>query len=104
MLLGRGIFEIKNTILFVAFDFEEYIPEYETSLSGSRDFVKNLTTYLANTKGTVNGALIMETIINHNCTQGKENGFVLGVRQRSVRHEKTSVLSMLSTKNNSSCN
>lgn len=60
-----------NTILFVAFDFEELTKECEAKRSwqiacGSDAYVKNLTSYLAKTGGTVGGALILETTLNHN--------------------------------------
>ena len=57
--------------MFVAFDFEEWTDECEAKpqwpiACGSDAYVKNLTTYLAKTGGAVGGALILETIVNHN--------------------------------------
>ena len=74
-----------NTIMFVAFDFEEDTPECNIPwpiTCGSRSFVKNLTGYLANTKGTVYGALVLETIINHNTSAGIQ--FIKDHTQRNV--------------------
>ncbi len=60
---------MKNTILFVAFDFEE-----DTVCDircGSNRYVKNITRYLNKTGGTIGGAIILETMLNYNSSSGK---------------------------------
>lgn len=72
---GEARCEVKNTILFVAFDFEEVVPECNIMSwplkfdCGSHSFVKNITSYLRKTGGTINGAIILETMINHNSSK-----------------------------------
>lgn len=58
--------------MFVAFDFEEGVAEcnYDVSCQGSKFFVQNLTSYLNMTGGTVEGALILEMLANHNSSKG----------------------------------
>ena len=53
--------------MFVAFDFEEQ------GLVGSEKFVQNLTMHLQRTNGTINGAFILETTINHNSSAGNND-------------------------------
>ena len=57
--------------MFVAFDFEEDVIVNKLPLPfGSRYFVRNLTKYLKTTGGTVEGALILEMVANHNTSKG----------------------------------
>jgi hypothetical protein len=72
---GNANCAVKNTILFVAFDFEEETDEctvstYRSLFCGSNRFVKNITSYLKKTGGTINGAIILETMLNHNSLSG----------------------------------
>lgn len=69
---GSARCEVSNTILFVAFDFEEKTKECTVAggLCGSNRFVNNVTSYLKKTGGTISGALVLETIINHNTSAG----------------------------------
>lgn len=69
--LGKSGCRFKNTILFVAFDFEEDTAESEHPIPfGSQYFVQNLTEYLSQTGGTVQGAFILEMLANHNASKG----------------------------------
>ena len=71
LILASARCELYNTIMFVAFDFEENQKGCGHGLLGSGKFVQNLTMHLQRTKGTVNGAFILETTINHNSSAGK---------------------------------
>lgn len=68
--VGSARCELNNTIMFVAFDFEEYTSQCNDITCGSRIFVRNLTKHLQHSGGTVNGALVLETILNHNSSAG----------------------------------
>ena len=68
--LGKAHCKFSNTIMFVAFDFEEYYKECNDIRCGSKKFVKNLTKHLQETNGTVNGAFVLETLLNHNTSKG----------------------------------
>ena len=68
--LGKAHCKFNNTIMFVAFDFEERYDECNDIRCGSKQFVNNLTVHLQGTKGTVNGAFVLETILNHNTSKG----------------------------------
>ncbi|XP_028407465.1 uncharacterized protein LOC114530078 [Dendronephthya gigantea] len=60
---------VENTILFVAFDFEELTKECKIPwpiACGSKAYVKNISSYLNETGGTIGGAIILETMLNHN--------------------------------------
>ena len=69
-----------HTLLFVAFDLEEFQPTSNGSCSrtgncsclggkcGSKFFVQNLTQHLNSTGAGFQGALILETILNYNNT------------------------------------
>ena len=67
LILASANCELLNTIMFVAFDFEEQ------GLVGSEKFVQNLTMHLQRTNGTINGAFILETTINHNSSAGNND-------------------------------
>ena len=69
---GKARCTVKNTILFVAFDFEELTAECTISpyLCGSNRFVKNITSYLKETGGIISGAIILDTILNHDFSPG----------------------------------
>ena len=70
-LIGKASCRFKNTVLFVAFDFEEDTAESEHPIPfGSQWFVHNLTEYLRKTGGTVKGALVLEMLANHNKSRG----------------------------------
>ena len=68
---GRTKYNVTNTILFVAFDFEEATPDANVRSwpynfdFGSHAFVTNITSYLSKTGGTIGGAIILETMANH---------------------------------------
>ncbi|CAB4022559.1 Hypothetical predicted protein [Paramuricea clavata] len=70
--IGKARCEVRNTILFVAFDFEENTAGCNVArgLCGSNRYVKNITSYLAKTGGTISGAIILETMLNHNTSAG----------------------------------
>ncbi|XP_028399861.1 uncharacterized protein LOC114523199 [Dendronephthya gigantea] len=71
--IGKSGCRFKNTILFVAFDFEEDTAESEHPIPfGSQYFVQNLTEYLSQTGGTVKGAIILEMLANHNTSKGSQ--------------------------------
>ncbi|CAB3996426.1 Hypothetical predicted protein [Paramuricea clavata] len=70
--IGNSGCSFKNTILFVAFDFEEDTAESEYPIPfGSEYFVRNLTQHLNRTGGTIKGALVLEMLANHNTTRGR---------------------------------
>ncbi|CAB3979852.1 Hypothetical predicted protein, partial [Paramuricea clavata] len=76
--IGKARCEVKNTILFVAFDFEEWTDECNDIACGSNRYVKNITSYLSKSGGTISGAIILETVLNHNSSADSEklpNGF-----------------------------
>ena len=68
------------SLLFVAFDLEEYQPSCASAgncscsggLCGSQYFVKNLTSYLNFSGARFQGAVILETILNHNSTPNSQ--------------------------------
>ena len=68
---GKAKRNVTNTILFVAFDFEEATPGGNVTSwpynfdFGSNAFVTNITSYLNNTGGTISGAIILETMANY---------------------------------------
>lgn len=69
--LGKAGCRFKNTILFVAFDFEEDTAESEHPIPfGSQWFVRNITKHLHRTGGTIKGAFILEMLANHNTSRG----------------------------------
>ena len=69
--IGNSGRRFKNTILFVAFDFEEDTAESEHPIPfGSQYFVRNLTHHVNHTGGTIRGALVLEMLANHNTTRG----------------------------------
>ena len=75
MHAGTARCAVKNTILFVAFDFEELTAECKVSslwriCCGSNRFVNNITSYLNSTGGTISGAIILETMLNYNSSSG----------------------------------
>ena len=69
------------TLLFVAFDLEEYQPSCPMQrncscsgiLCGSGHFVQNFSTYLSSSGVGFQGALILETILNHNTTPNSQD-------------------------------
>lgn len=74
------------TLLFVAFDLEEWQPSPSNTtcsisrncscsggLCGSDYFVQNLTQYLNNTGAGFQGAIVLETILNYNSTPHSQN-------------------------------
>ncbi|XP_028407467.1 uncharacterized protein LOC114530080 [Dendronephthya gigantea] len=73
--IGEAKCEVNNTILFVAFDFEEWTDECNISwpiACGSKEYVKNISSYLKKTGGTIGGAIILETMLNHNSSEGSQ--------------------------------
>ena len=73
---GKARCEVKNTILFVAFDFEEWTDECNDIACGSNRYVKNITSYLNKSGGTISGAIILETVLNHNSSAGMFSTFL----------------------------
>ena len=75
--------------MFVAFDLEEYNTQCDTFrplrpiACGSNAYVKNLTKYFQTNGGTIGGALILETILNHDSNPGE---FLLYARLASSMH------------------
>ena len=69
------------TLLFVAFDLEEYQPSCsgrancscQGIMCGSGYFVQNLTRYLNSTGIEFQGAIVLETILNHNTTPNSQD-------------------------------
>jgi len=69
------------TLLFVAFDLEETQPacplqgncSCSGGLCGSGHFVQNFSTYLNSSGEGFQGALILETILNHNTTPNSQD-------------------------------
>ena len=73
MSSGTAECKVENTILFVAFDFEENTPECNISwpiACGSKEYVKNISRYLKETGGTIGAAIVLETMLNHNSSAG----------------------------------
>mgnify|MGYP002803401688 FL=1 len=75
--IGTARCAVNNTILFVAFDFEEDTAECTVSplwgiCCGSNRFVNNITKYLNSTGGTISGAIVLETMLNHNSSSGSQ--------------------------------
>jgi len=81
----------------VAFDLEESQPTFNvscsssgnfscpTGLCGSGNFVQNLTEYLNNTGSRLQGAIILDTVLNYNDTPNSQmvpTGFNLGFPQQ----------------------
>ena len=73
--IGKARCAVNNTILFVAFDFEERTRKCTVSpyLCGSNRFVNNITSYLNSSGGTISGAIILETMLNHNSSSGSQD-------------------------------
>jgi hypothetical protein len=88
--LGNSGCSFKNTILFVAFDFEEDTAESEYPIPfGSQYFVRNLTQHLNRMGGTIKGALVLEMLANHNTTRGNCVFICFFSRSFCVTHVKT---------------
>ena len=74
--VGKARCQVTNTIFFVAFDFEEWSVECNIASwpfqfdCGSNSFVRNITSYLKKTGGTMAGAIVLETMLNHNSSAG----------------------------------
>lgn len=81
----------------MAFDLEESQPTFNvscsssgncscpTGLCGSGNFVQNLTEYLNNTGSRLQGAIILDTVLNYNDTPNSQmvpTGFNLGFPQQ----------------------
>ncbi|XP_028397071.1 uncharacterized protein LOC114520917 [Dendronephthya gigantea] len=78
-IIGKARCQVKNTIFFVAFDFEERTKECNITDwtfgfdCGSISFVRNMTSYLKKTGGTMAGAIVLETMLNHNSSAGSQS-------------------------------